>query len=166
MSKEHSRLRDAYHKLLESVQEIWQQGDKQDAPGSLLDKGREAFRSASDFTQKEYQDAEEQLSHDVHAFAESVQQAEDEFQGSPHYLAMQNTLWRWLAEISDKSQLEWHELAGDFRHHGVYHAGELVGLGLMECKNCHHTLHYYHPDLLPTCPDCDGTKFERKPFRP
>lgn len=166
MAKDSSKIRDVYHKLLESVQQLWHQGDKTEDADSLLKSSRDAFRSASDFTQKEYNEAEEHLAQDMQHFAESVQDAENEFQGSPQYLAMQNTVWHWLAEITDKSQLEWHELAGDFRHHGVYHSGELVGLGQLECNNCHYQLHYYHPDLLPTCPGCDGTKFARIPFRP
>ena len=42
---------------------------------------------------------------------------------------IKESLWRELADITDKTQLEWREVFQDLNHHGVYHSGEVVGLG-------------------------------------
>ncbi|MDI5677483.1 hypothetical protein MJL30_38810, partial [Salmonella enterica subsp. enterica serovar Anatum] len=42
---------------------------------------------------------------------------------------IKESLWQELADITDKTQLEWREVFQDLNHHGVYHSGEVVGLG-------------------------------------
>lgn len=42
---------------------------------------------------------------------------------------IKESLWQELADITDKTQLEWREVFRDLNHHGVYHSGEVVGLG-------------------------------------
>lgn len=53
---------------------------------------------------------------------------------------IKESLWRELADIKDKTQLEWREVFQDLNHHGVYHSGEVVGLGRLVCEKCHTVL--------------------------
>ena len=51
-------------------------------------------------------------------------------------------------------------------HHGVYHSGEVVGLGNLVCEKCHHHIAVYTPEVLPLCPKCGHDQFQRRPFEP
>lgn len=73
-------------------------------------------------------------------------------------------LWQRLADITDRTQLEWKEVFKDVSHHGVYHSGEVFGLGNLACERCHHTLAFYTPETLPLCPYCGFDEFHRQPF--
>jgi rubrerythrin len=72
------------------------------------------------------------------------------------------TLWQALAQITDKTQVEWQELEQDLSHQGLYLQGETVGMGLYVCRVCGENLRYNHPAELLTCPACGGGHFLRR----
>lgn len=71
-------------------------------------------------------------------------------------------LWHELSKITDKSQLEWQELAQDFKHKGIYYQGETVGMGRYRCSQCLHHIDYTHPAELLACLECAGVQFFRE----
>lgn len=71
-------------------------------------------------------------------------------------------LWQVLSEITDKSQLEWQELAQDFKHQGIYFQGEVVGMGRYRCSHCLTHIDYTHPTELLACSHCGGVQFFRE----
>jgi DNA-directed RNA polymerase subunit RPC12/RpoP len=71
-------------------------------------------------------------------------------------------LWQQLSGITDKSQIEWQELAQDFKHQGVYYQGEMVGMGRYRCSQCLKHIDYTHPMPLAACSHCDGVQFFRE----
>jgi pyrimidine-specific ribonucleoside hydrolase len=79
---------------------------------------------------------------------------------------IKESLWQELADITDKTQLEWREVFQDLNHHGVYHSGEVVGLGNLVCEKCHHHIAVYTPEVLSLCPKCGHDQFQRRPFEP
>ena len=79
---------------------------------------------------------------------------------------IKESLWQELADITDKTQLEWREVFQDLNHHGVYHSGEVVGLGNLVCEKCHFHLPIYTPEVLTLCPKCGHDQFQRRPFEP
>lgn len=72
------------------------------------------------------------------------------------------TLWCELAQVTDKTQLEWQELQSDLLHQGVYRAGEEVGMGIYSCALCGESLTFYHPAELGECVSCGATEFRRQ----
>ncbi len=107
------------------------------------------------------------LRRDLVHYAERYAQEQFESQGDSLFtLSLENTVWRWLGTITDRSQLEWHELGQDLKHHGTYEAGEIVGLGELVCDNCQAVMHFYHPTRLPACTECDGVLFSRRALAP
>jgi len=72
------------------------------------------------------------------------------------------TLWYELAQVTDKTQLEWLELQSDFLHQGVYQAGEEVGMGIYSCHHCGESQTYYHPAVLDECVVCGAVAFHRQ----
>lgn len=85
---------------------------------------------------------------------------------SPTVIAAENTLWHWLSEITDRSQVEWHEVTQDFKHHGYYQSGEIVGQGTMVCTGCGHEMRIEFPGVVPDCPECDCGEFTREALAP
>ncbi|WP_369788770.1 zinc ribbon-containing protein [Rouxiella sp. WC2420] len=94
----------------------------------------------------------------------SVQQSEEN--DSVFLRVIKESLWRELADITDRTQLEWKEVFKDVNHHGVYHSGEVVGLGELICEKCHFHLAVYTPEILSKCPECGNDEFSRRPFEP
>jgi len=85
---------------------------------------------------------------------------------SPSVIALENTLWHWLGEITDRSQVEWHELAQDFKHHGYYQSGEIISQGKLVCTSCGHGMDIEFPSVIPDCPECDNDEFIREALTP
>jgi DNA-directed RNA polymerase subunit RPC12/RpoP len=71
-------------------------------------------------------------------------------------------LWQQLSAITDKSQVEWQELAQDFKHNGVYYQGEIVGMARYRCSKCLQHIDYTHPTELLACSQCGGVQFYRE----
>ena len=107
------------------------------------------------------------LRRDLADYAQRYAQEQFEFDGDSIFtIGLENSAWRWLGSITDRSQLEWHELGEDLRHRGTYEVGEIVGLGELVCDNCGHVMQFFHPTRLPACPECDGELFSRRPLEP
>ena len=155
-------FKEGYHKLLQSLEQRWQRQDKSMADiNEFVEQGMQAYRYASDINSEQLQEIEQQLKVDLTAFIDSIEQSPEGYSDSPQFLAIEGTLWQWLWLISDNSQIEWQGLADDFSHQGVYHSGEVVGLGKLECQQCQHSMSFYHPVLLSSCPQCDHQDFKR-----
>lgn len=69
-----------------------------------------------------------------------------------------------LLEITDKTQLEWLSIFEDIHHHGIYQAGEVVGIGIYVCEDCHDELPILQSGILEQCRCCGGIKFSRSAF--
>jgi len=81
-------------------------------------------------------------------------------------IGVENTLWRWLSEITDRSQVQWHEVAQDFKHQGYYQSGEIVGQGTMICTACGHASPISFPTMISDCTECDNDEFTREALAP
>ena len=161
MANSSAVFKEGYHKLLLLLEHRWQESKSGDI-NKFVQQGLEAYRFSSDITEQQLNEIEQQLRQDLNAFVASLKYNPPTYRETPELLAMQGTLWQWLWQISDNSQIEWQGIADDIEHNGVYHSGEVVGLGRLECNKCRHQLFHYHPDILPSCPECDGTQFKRQ----
>ncbi|MCG9697413.1 zinc ribbon-containing protein [Shewanella sp. Isolate11] len=94
------------------------------------------------------------------------EQNAEELSHSPTVIAAENTLWHWLSEITDRSQIEWHEVTQDIKHQGYYKSGEIVGQGTLVCTGCGHEMRIEFPGVIPDCPECDCEQFTREALAP
>ncbi|MGL4475588.1 MAG: zinc ribbon-containing protein [Shewanella sp.] len=104
------------------------------------------------------------LKRDIIAFLN--EQHADELSYSPTMIAMENTFWHWLSEITDRSQVEWHELSQDFKQHGEYQSGDIISQGTLTCIHCGHKMHIEFTGLIPDCPQCEQSEFIREALTP
>ena len=43
----------------------------------------------------------------------------------------------------------------------LYHQGEVIGMGKLQCTECNHTLQFNETAVIPACPQCGATTFRR-----
>ncbi|MCU1789056.1 zinc ribbon-containing protein [Pectobacterium polaris] len=159
-----NKLARYYRELMASVTVRLNNGERD--LDSLVLSARKTLQESSELTQKEIEQVIQAVQRDLEEFARSYNESQDEFTDSVFMRVIKESLWQELADITDKTQLEWREIFKDVNHHGVYHSGEVVGLGNLVCENCHHHIAFYTPEVLPLCPKCSHDLFHRQPFQP
>ena len=146
----------------------------------MIDRVQAYLEAASDLTQDELALIAEYVKRDLGNYAQgrgelSVDKASEKpaeaaadiaNEESAFMLALKDTAWSWLAEVTDRAQVEWQELADELEHKGVYQAGDWVGLGIMVCEECGRRHTVLHPEQLDTCPECGTSHYHREPLSP
>ncbi|QTF09374.1 zinc ribbon-containing protein [Brenneria izadpanahii] len=132
----------------------------------MVQRAWETLQQGSELTQKESEQVIQAVQRDLEEFARSYDESQSEFTDGVFMRVIKESLWQELADITDKTQLEWREVFQDVSRHGVYHSGEVVGLGNLVCEKCHHHIAFYTPEILPLCPKCSHDMFHRQPFQP
>ncbi|MEB6335927.1 zinc ribbon-containing protein [Serratia rhizosphaerae] len=153
-----------YRELLASLTERLKNGERD--IDQLVASAEKRLNEAGELTRDEVAQLKQAVRRDLEEFARSYQESREEFTDSVFMRVIKESLWQELADITDKTQLEWREVFKDVSHHGVYHSGEVVGLGNLVCEQCHHHLAFYTPEVLPRCPKCGHDQFQRRPFEP
>lgn len=159
-----------YRQLVSSLTERLQNGERD--VDTLVEDARETLQREGKLSNLQIEQLTHSVRRDLREFARSYTQnqqiikAEPPEEDSVFMRIIKESLWKELADMTDKTQLEWKEVFKDVNHHGVYHSGEVVGLGNLVCENCHFTLAVYTPEVLSKCPKCSGTEFTRQAFEP
>lgn len=133
---------------------------------ALINQARAKMLQADELTRHDIDDLLRAVRRDLEEFAMSYGESQQEESASVFLRVIKESIWQELVDITDKTQLEWREIFQDVNHHGVYHSGEVVGLGNLVCEKCHFHLAVYTPDPLPLCPKCGHDQFQRRPFEP
>ncbi|EAN4468032.1 zinc ribbon-containing protein [Salmonella enterica] len=150
-----------YRELVASLSERLRNGERD--IDALVEQARQRVMQTGELTRTEVDELTRAVRRDLEEFAMSYEESQDD---SVFLRVIKESLWQELADITDKTQLEWREVFQDLNHHGVYYSGEVVGLGNLVCEKCHFHLAVYTPDVLPRCPKCGHDQFQRRPFEP
>jgi DNA-directed RNA polymerase subunit RPC12/RpoP len=139
----------AYQEFVEDLEKRLQESGEvsQEELSKMIDTTQEYLQAASDLSKDDWRNDYKRA-----------------YEESPSMMALKESIWYWLAKLSDQSQLEWHELLGDLQHQGVYHSGELLGLGTLECAECGRKTALWHPTIIEPCEDCKSKRFYRHPI--
>lgn len=123
------------------------------------------INAATDMTKDELALIEAYLKRDMQSFSEHyLHQQKPEVDSEAFRRVIADTIWEKLADITDKTQLEWTEVMRDIEHHGVYHSGEVIGLGVLVCEKCGKQTAHYHVAVLTPCIQCGNNTFSRQAF--
>lgn len=133
-----------YRELVASLSERLRNGERD--IDALVEQARQRVMQTGELTRTEVDELTRAVRRDLEEFAMSYEESQDD---SVFLRVIKESLWQELADITDKTQLEWREVFQDLNHHGVYHSGEVVGLGNLVCEKCHYHLAVYTPDVLP-----------------
>jgi rubrerythrin len=153
-----------YRELVSSLTERLKNGERD--IDELVTSAEKRLYEVGELTRTEVEQVTQAVRRDLEEFARSYKESQDDITDSVFMRVIKESLWQELADITDKTQLEWREVFNDVSHHGVYHSGEVVGLGNLVCEQCHHHLAFYTPEVLPLCPKCGHDQFHRRPFEP
>ena len=153
-----------YRELVATLTERLRNGERD--IDALVEQARARVSQTGELTRTEVDELTRAVRRDLEEFAISYEESLEEESDSVFMRVIKESLWQELADITDKTQLEWREVFQDLSHHGVYHSGEVVGLGNLVCEKCHFHLAVYTPDVLPLCPKCGHDQFQRRPFEP
>lgn len=161
-----NKVAQIYRESLAALTERLRQGDRD--IDALVTSRRQQLMASESATPGEIDQALAAVRRDLEEFARSYQEVHqpEKANDSLFMRIMRESLWKELADITDKSQLEWREVFQDLHHHGVYQSGEVVGLGNLVCEKCHFTRAIYTPETLTRCPKCGHDQFQRQPFEP
>ncbi|MEZ3499897.1 zinc ribbon-containing protein [Pantoea sp. KPR_PJ] len=155
-----------YRESLAVLTERLRHGDRD--IDALVASRRQELMASESATPGQIDQALTAVRRDLAEFARSYQEVHqpESVNDSLFMRIIRESLWKELADITDKSQLEWREVFQDLHHHGVYQSGEVVGLGNLVCEKCHFTRAIYTPETLTRCPECGHDQFQRQPFEP
>ena len=153
-----------YRELVASLSERLRNGERD--IDALVVQPRQRCKQNRELTRTEVEELTRAVRRDLEEFALSYEESLDEETDSVFMRVIKESIWQELADITDTTQLEWREVFQDLSHHGVYHSGEVVGLGNLVCEKCPFHLAVYTPDVLPLCPKCGHDQFQRRPFEP
>lgn len=159
-----SKVSKSYHELVTSLTRKIEGGERD--VDKLVNEAHQHLEAQHELTPDEIAQVTSAVRRDLKAFATSYSENADTSDDSVFMRVIKESLWQELADITDKTQIEWREAFQDIEHGGVYHSGELVGFGNLVCDRCHFTLAIYAPEVLTLCPECGHDRFHRQPFDP
>lgn len=161
MDKENSRFQDVYDKLV-----VWIEDTKAHELSSVVafvEQAKTVLLAAEQIPEQQFTQFISNLKYDL---AEFYQQHQAQAKHSVYLELLSETLWLSLAQMTDKSQVEWAELLEDFQHDGEYATGDHIGFGELECQTCKHRVIYSHANTITDCIKCNSNKFTRLSLTP
>ena len=121
-----------YRELVASLSERLRNGERD--IDALVEQARQQVLQAGELTRTEVDELTRAVRRDLEEFAISYEESLEEESDSVFMRVIKESLWQELADITDKTQLEWREVFQDLSHHVLYHIGEVVGLGNLVCE--------------------------------
>ena len=161
MTQQNDYFADIYQKLNTWLNKV----KKQQTPNitEFIKQAKSYANAAELMSAEKLHQFTENLKYDLYDF---YQQNSAEVKHSVYLGLLNEALWDNLAQLTDKSQVEWAELVDDFNHDGLYKSGDIIGFGELECQECYQTLHITHCSELGVCGNCGHENFIRKPLTP
>lgn len=161
MKKEQSRVQDVYQNIQEWLE---QTSDKEvRSIVELIEQAKTILIAAEQIPEQQVKQFMANLKYDLSDF---YQQYQADIKHSVYLEILNESLWENLAQITDKSQVEWAELMDDFQRDDGYHTGDFVGFGQLQCQACHHCVTYSHANIVADCLACGGKDFNRISLTP
>lgn len=158
------KRRQGYEAFIAQLKKQWEETEEFQGErlNRMIAKVQAYLEAASDLTQDELALIAEYVKRDLGNYDEGRSEAPE----SAFMLALKDTAWSWLADVTDRAQVEWRELADELEHKGIYRAGDWVGLGVLVCDHCEWRHTVLHPEQLGTCPECGANEYHREPLSP
>jgi hypothetical protein len=161
MKSKNSVFQDLYQALVTWAEDVNQHEITDIVEG--VEQSKLYLKAAEQLPEEKVKQFLDNLRFDIKEF---IQQNKADAKGSLYLALMNESFWKNMQNITDKSQVEWSELEEDFNHHGEYQSGDFIGFGILECQNCHEKITYSHASDVTDCFSCGGQSFIRLPFSP
>ncbi|RCU48821.1 MULTISPECIES: zinc ribbon-containing protein [Corallincola] len=157
-----------YQKLVDELKAQMEKAEKfsEEEVHEWVEKATAYLQAAGELSKDELQLMSTYLKRDFATAAERMKHLPDSWGEGPALESFKQSAWRWMLELTDRTQLEWSEVADDLKHQGVYKVGEWISLGILICHDCGKAQEFSHPEQIDACPHCGGEAFNRQPFDP
>ncbi len=160
------KRRQGYEAFIAQLRKQWEETEEFQGErlNRMIARVQAYMEAAGDLTKDELALIAEYVKRDLGNYDEG--RKDEQVEESAFMLALKDTAWSWLADVTDRTQVEWQELADELEHKGVYRAGDWVGLGVLVCDHCEWRHTVLHPEQLGTCPECGADEYHREPLSP
>ena len=161
----HEKLIKAYNTMLGRVREGLRDVEEQALPPirELLAKARETASELGELTREEAEKVSDYLKRDLNEAGEFLldngRQLKDWLKFDLEFAELQ--LAELFASVADRTRIELDALAERARQVGIWHTGEITGIGILVCTECGEKLHFEKTGHIPPCPKCHGTTFKK-----
>lgn len=161
MSHQNDYFADIYQKLNAWLIEI--KAQQKPRIDEFMKQAKLYGSAAEEMSEEKLHQFIDNFKYDLHDFYHlNRKQAQDSL-----YLGLLNeAFWDNLAQLTDKSQVEWAELVDDFNHDGIYESGDFIGFGKLQCEECDEQLSIMHFSEIGDCINCGSKAFIRVPLTP
>jgi len=160
------RLSDAYHRMMDRVKSAIEDAEDRPAPSleELLGKAQEKAVELGELTREEAQKVADYLKRDMQDAGHYLTDTGTELRGwlSFDLELIEDRILDLFSRVADKTRLEILEFEHDVKEGPTYRAGEIAGPGTLCCVSCGEEIPFYKAELIPACPKCQGTEFERR----
>ncbi|MEI6894816.1 MAG: hypothetical protein V5789_09350 [Colwellia sp.] len=161
MSHQNDYFADIYQKLNDWLDEIKSQ--QKPHIDEFVKQAKLYATAAEAMTEEKLQQFTDNLKYDLHDF---YQLNSSQVKNSLYLGLLNEALWDNLAQLTDKSRVEWAELIEDFNHDGVYKSGDFIGFGELQCEQCDKKTTILYCSEIGDCVQCGSTHFVRLPLNP
>lgn len=161
MKKDKSGFQDVYKQLISWIEEA--KNHKLSSTTEVIEQAKKILLAAEQIPEQQLKQFVENLRYDLKDF---YHQYQADVKHSIYLELLNERLWANLAQVTDKSQVEWAELVEDFQHDGIYHAGDHIGFGELQCQKCQHSVTYTHANTIADCILCGSDTFSRQSLTP
>jgi hypothetical protein len=155
------KLADINHKLMTWFTQV--KNNEMVSVVEMLAQAKLYLTAAEELSEDKIKQFLQNLQYDLSDF---YQQTRSDAKHSIYLALMLEASWQQLANMTDKSQLEWAELADDLKSNGQYATGDVIGFGILECQSCLEQQHITHFSHVYDCLACGHDQFSRLLLEP
>ena len=163
MSTDHeSPLVRLYHSLQEQLHNTIEEGKKHSLQ-QLVDDAKEKSSELTELTREDIETVGRYLHRDLEAAGNYLAETGEDL---GRWFHMEETLIEdrikdLFAQLADPTRIALDQLNAEARAAQIYHQGEVIGMGKLECTECGETLQFDETAVIPACPKCGATTFKR-----
>ncbi len=161
----HEKLIHAYNTMLGRVKDSLKEVEEHALPPvkELLNKAMETASELGELTREEAEKVGDYLKRDLNEAGEFLsdngRQLKEWLKFDLEFAEAQ--LAELFASVADRTRIELDALADRARRVGIWHTGEVTGIGILICQECGEKLHFKKTGRIPPCPKCHGTTFKK-----
>lgn len=150
-----------YRQMLKRVVDHVKMSQTNQAIHSAVQKAREMAIELGELTREEAEKIANYLQRDLHAMGEFMHHTGQSLHDWLEFdtLMVEAQLLDLFLSLADKTQLEWRQLF--LQAPPLYRAGEVTGVGRLQCSSCGAIQHFYQISQIQRCEGCQGDIFVR-----
>ncbi len=156
-----NKLTDAYNQMLARAKQGLEKAGK--GLGHALEAAEQKASELGELSREEAGKVGDYLRRDLHDAGQFLAETGQDLKAWLRFdlEQVESRMAELFLTVADKTKLELDKLAERAAQVGVWHTGEVTGIGTLQCQQCGEELHFHKTGHIPPCPKCQGTKFSR-----